>query len=533
VSPTRPDGADPGARDRQPDRVGLRTVARGFRGVAVLPIRLALSQDVRENHVPALDMRAIDLEVELDTVSGAAEPERLVGGGVVARQMHRARRQREGVVMPLEDGKIVGRDREHRVGRAVGGARHGLPAEFACPVEQIVAAIGAGEQLAAKADAEHRTVAVAEVAHQGDEFREIGTARVVQSVLPAAQHDDGVVARGIRRQRVAQVGATKIDHGIRLGERPGELPKPLFGKILHHENPHESTPHDYFARTDIMARRDHEGLSIMPLQNRVDPFGEIHAVAARGIFTGNRGVIHDPMTKTLLKRRWTTRAWIICTCEYKGWRREPMGRNARSGGTGWTELFFLDEVTALAAGHRPCFLCRREKAKEYAAAFGEAFGVAKPTVQVMDERLHRERMASAGGHGAGSSSSGLSRGSATGGGKVVARETRRRQQILGTSPRMTERLVGMKEWSVLPDGTMIHDGKTAYALRGGRALRWSFEGYGEPVALSLLDHETLRVLTPETTVAVLAGGFVPVWHSSADRAIAAAPSTGFAGPPPP
>ena len=67
----------------------------------------------------------------------------------------------------------------------------------------------------------------------------------------------------------------------------------------------------------------------MPLQNRVDPFGDIHAVEWRGLFTGNRGVIHDPDTKTLLQRRWTTKAWIICVCEYKGRRREPMGRNAR------------------------------------------------------------------------------------------------------------------------------------------------------------------------------------------------------------
>jgi hypothetical protein len=118
----------------------------------------------------------------------------------------------------------------------------------------------------------------------------------------------------------------------------------------------------------------------VPLQNRVDPFGEIHAVEWRGMFTGNRGVIHDPDAKTLLGRRWTTKAWIICACQYKGRRREPMGRNTPSGGAGWTELFFLDEVTALAAGHRPCFDCRREAAKEFVRCYGEAFGMAKPKV---------------------------------------------------------------------------------------------------------------------------------------------------------
>ena len=90
------------------------------------------------------------------------------------------------------------------------------------------------------------------------------------------------------------------------------------------------------------------------------------------LFTGNRGIIHDPATKTLLRKRWTTKAWIICSCEYKGVRREPMGRNGPNGKAGWTELFFLDEVTALAAGHRPCFTCRRERAKEFAACLRDS-----------------------------------------------------------------------------------------------------------------------------------------------------------------
>ena len=136
----------------------------------------------------------------------------------------------------------------------------------------------------------------------------------------------------------------------------------------------------------------------MPLQNRVDPFGQIHAVAARGLFTGNRGVIHDPATRTLLKRRWTTKAWIICACDFRGRKRDVMGRNAPSGNAGWTELFFLDEVTALAAGHRPCFYCRREQAEAFADCFGKAQGIARPKVAEMDAVLHRERLAS-GGHG--------------------------------------------------------------------------------------------------------------------------------------
>ena len=88
------------------------------------------------------------------------------------------------------------------------------------------------------------------------------------------------------------------------------------------------------------------------MQNRVTPFGDVVAIAQRGLFIGNRGIIHDPATKTLLGRRWTTKAWLVCVLDYKGRHREVMG------GRSWTELFFLDEAVALAAGHRPCFFCR-------------------------------------------------------------------------------------------------------------------------------------------------------------------------------
>jgi hypothetical protein len=129
----------------------------------------------------------------------------------------------------------------------------------------------------------------------------------------------------------------------------------------------------------------------VPLQNRVDPFGDIHAVPERGLFMGNRGIIHDPETKTLLEKQWAHKAWIICECEFKGNKREPMGRNGPDGKAGWTELFFLDEVTALAAGHRPCFRCRREQAEAFAAHYGAAFGTSNPTAAEIDERLHSER----------------------------------------------------------------------------------------------------------------------------------------------
>src|SRR5258708_38790265 len=94
----------------------------------------------------------------------------------------------------------------------------------------------------------------------------------------------------------------------------------------------------------------------MPLQNRVTPTGDIMATPYRGMFTGNGGSNHGPASKTLTGR-WASRAWVTGVCEFKGLRREVMG------GRSWTEVFFLDEATALAAGHRPCFFCRRDDAK--------------------------------------------------------------------------------------------------------------------------------------------------------------------------
>ncbi len=214
----------------------------------------------------------------------------------------------------------------------------------------------------------------------------------------------------------------------------------------------------------------------MPLQNRVDPFGAIHAVPERGLFTGNRGIIHDPETRTLLKKRWTSPAWIICVCQFRNWRREPMGRNRPGGKTGWTELFFLDEMTALAAGHRPCFFCRRERAIDFLIRFGKAFGIEEPRAPMIDKRLHKERMASG-----------------------------------GCPPAVT-----MPELDDFPDGAMVADDSNAYALRAGKALEWSFVGYAKPVAFNLLAGRSLRLLTPATTIAVLRQGFTPIWHPSVD-----------------
>ncbi|MBY0362303.1 MAG: hypothetical protein K2X45_10385 [Phreatobacter sp.] len=203
----------------------------------------------------------------------------------------------------------------------------------------------------------------------------------------------------------------------------------------------------------------------MPLPNRVDPFGRIAAVPERGLFLGNRGGRFHGDDRTIGPRPWASRQWICCVLAFKGRRRAPlMGR-------GYTELFFLDEVTALAAGHRPCFECRRADATRFAAAWARAKGLSKPpSAPEMDAVLHGERL--------------------EGRGKRTWRA----------------------EAAGLPDGAMIAVGGQAFAVRGGKALPWSFGGYGMG---SPLPSGPVDVLTPPSIVDVLREGFAPVWHPSA------------------
>src|SRR5262244_4115988 len=123
---------------------------------------------------------------------------------------------------------------------------------------------------------------------------------------------------------------------------------------------------------------------VMPLQNRVTPAGEIVADAGRGLMMGNRGCLHG-RDRQLGASRWRSKLWICCVLEWKGVRRDPMppGR--------WTALFFLDEATALAAGHRPCAYCRRADYDAFAEACRRAHG-ARLRASEMDAILHVERV---------------------------------------------------------------------------------------------------------------------------------------------
>jgi hypothetical protein len=201
----------------------------------------------------------------------------------------------------------------------------------------------------------------------------------------------------------------------------------------------------------------------MPLSNRVDPFGAIHAVADRGTMYGNRGGRFHRDDGSLKPRAWASDQWLCCVLAFKGRKRRPlMGR-------GYTELFFLDEVTALAAGHRPCFECRRADAVRFAASWARAKGLDRPPrAPEMDRALQAERV-----HG------------------------------------LAQRTHQLKA-SDLPDGAMFAVEGRPFAVRSGRALAWSFAGYGEAIALPAGE---VSVLTPPTIIAVLEDGYRPQWHS--------------------
>lgn len=203
----------------------------------------------------------------------------------------------------------------------------------------------------------------------------------------------------------------------------------------------------------------------MPLQNRVTPAGELVADASRGLLMGNRGGrIHDPATQRLGARRWTNRAWIACVLDFRDRHRTVWGE-------GYTELFFLDEVTALSAGHRPCFECRRADAKTFAASFAAGHGQpAPPRAPEMDRILHEQRL-----------------------------------------DRARSRTADIVD---LPDGAMIEIDGAACAIRGPKVLVWSNEGYRwfRPRPKT----GTAKLLTPPSIVAALRAGYLPMWHPSAD-----------------
>ena len=205
----------------------------------------------------------------------------------------------------------------------------------------------------------------------------------------------------------------------------------------------------------------------MPLQNRVTPFGEIVASEARGTLMGNRGCLHDEH-RALSRRQWTTRAWVTCLLSFKGRRRQLM----RPGY--YTELFFLDEATALAAGHRPCAECRREAFRRFVDGWATGAGRAGARVRAadMDRAIQAERI------------------------------ERWRGKITFAAP-----------LADLPDGVMIDRGGAAF-LKWDRAVRpWSLAGYGPTTDFAA--DAAVTVLTPRPIVEAIRAGYRPEVHASA------------------
>ncbi len=198
--------------------------------------------------------------------------------------------------------------------------------------------------------------------------------------------------------------------------------------------------------------------------NRVAPDGSLHAVASRGLLWGNRGPLLD--ADGALARHSRGRGWVCCVLDLHGRRREQW----RPGRL--TELYFLDEATALAAGHRPCGECRHADHARFRAAWTRAFPT-DTTAALVDRRLHEARLVAPGTH-------------------------RTYEAALDE----------------LPDGTFVEHEARSWLVRGSRVLAWSFDGYQDAVARTALP-AVVRVRTPEPTVAALRAGFTPAYHPSA------------------
>jgi hypothetical protein len=218
-----------------------------------------------------------------------------------------------------------------------------------------------------------------------------------------------------------------------------------------------------------------KGNSLVPRQNRVTPFGDIVAIPEYGTFMGNRGNLHDADGR--IKRAWQVRRWLACVLEFRGRKRAVM----RPGY--YTELFFLDEATALAAGHRPCAECRHARFIDFCHAWARARPAdgkrGRPSAMLIDDRLHSERM--------------------------KADQSKR---------------TFVARLDDLPDGVLVIDaalGRQPYLVRGCDLLAWSPSGYVEQRRRP--KGREVEVLTPESTVGTISAGYVPEVHASAEHVV--------------
>ena len=208
----------------------------------------------------------------------------------------------------------------------------------------------------------------------------------------------------------------------------------------------------------------------MPLQNRVTPLSELIADPARGLVYGNRGCLHDANGR--IRRCYNGKRWIACRLQFKDWHRSPLLQPGR-----FTELFFLDEVTAFAAGHRPCALCRRADYDCFVAIWRELHP-GQVGADAIDAQLHSERV-----------------------------EPDTHAQRLHKAP-----------LDELPDGAFVLHERAPHLVLGAELLEWTPAGYDE--RKSRPARQQARLITPPSLVAVLRSGWqpvVPLVHPSARR----------------
>ncbi len=206
----------------------------------------------------------------------------------------------------------------------------------------------------------------------------------------------------------------------------------------------------------------------MPRQNRVTPLGDLIADPARGSVYGNRGCLHDDTG--VIRRRFNGRRWIACRLAFRGWHRTPLMQPGR-----FTELFFLDEATAFAAGHRPCALCRRDDYVRFVEIW-RAIHPDQAGADAIDTQLHAERV-----------------------------DPTTRGQRHHAAP-----------MDALPDGAFVLQRGAPCLVTDGQLLRWTPSGYRDAAARPTRRRAT--IITPPSFVEVLRAGWrgaVPLLHPSA------------------
>lgn len=204
----------------------------------------------------------------------------------------------------------------------------------------------------------------------------------------------------------------------------------------------------------------------MPLQNRVNPNGELRAVKSRGEFLGNRGIIHNDKKEII--SHFKIKSWVTCQLKFKGRKRELMAKRK------YTELFFLDEATAFSAGHRPCGECRRLRYREFKQKWLEANKnlLINDSINIasIDKIIHQERIAK------------------------------------------KQKITYQDKMNLLPNGTMIDIDSISYLIWNNKIFKWTFEGY-QSTTICITNNDT-TVLTPQSYVKMFKQGFIPTVHIS-------------------